>query len=129
MILSDVTLEKIKKSLNQPDLRIYNRNISTNMIFLFESSISSLSYIKVKDIIIIPTIRELFMKHSGHVNKFFSHYAEFLYKEVDPVFVGTENDLQILRNKILHAKSLDILHKDDLLIDWLNDDIFNHKSN
>lgn len=67
----------------------------------------------IEPLIIDPTYKDLFFVKRGRVEKWFSTYAEYLYR-LPPVFIGTENNLKHLVEELQNLAELDEYHKDDL---------------
>ncbi|OGT38289.1 MAG: hypothetical protein A3F12_05260 [Gammaproteobacteria bacterium RIFCSPHIGHO2_12_FULL_38_14] len=51
------------------------------------------------------------------VEKWFSNYAEYLYR-LPPVFIGTDEELDQTLSDLYNRRQLDVLHKNDI---WFND--------
>lgn len=66
----------------------------------------------LRSIIIDPTYKQLFFVKRGRIEKWFSPYAEYLYR-LPPVFVGTETDLKAMVESLQVLAKLDEYHKED----------------
>jgi hypothetical protein len=75
-------------------------------------------YIEEEELIIDTLYRNLFMVHRGHVDKWFSPYAEYLFKQLPPVFVGTYTDMLLLVKHMNNIRKSDLCHKDDPYVDF-----------
>jgi len=66
--------------------------------------------------IIDPTYKQLFIKRYGDIRKFYSLYAEYLYR-LPPVFIGTEDELETLKFTLDREKKFDFYHENDNYLD------------
>jgi hypothetical protein len=72
-----------------------------------EFSFEDHNFIKISDIIIDPTYKQFFRNINDTSNDQFNdsnkvgyHYMNYLYEELDPIFVGTHNELCQLISKL-----------------------------
>jgi len=75
-------------------------------------------FLKTDDLIIDPTYKQLFFWPIGDINKWDSPYAEYL-QNLDPVFIGTNDQLETLINQLKERRDMDSYHKNDIwIVDW-----------
>ncbi len=69
-----------------------------------------------KTLIIDPSYKQLLITKTGHNQKLFSPYAEYLYG-LPPIFMGTIQDMRDLISKLGLYRSYDLTHQSDFIAD------------
>lgn len=108
----------VKDHLAFPNMKLY---LSTKDILFVEKTrlpIYNHVFLKSDDLIIDPTYKQLFFFPSGSIHKWESPYAKHL-QSLDPIFIGTNEELSSLITELKERKDDDIYHRDDIwIVDW-----------
>jgi heat shock protein HspQ len=101
--------------------KFYLSEIDIHKAWDFRTSTSVHMFLKVKDknnkiIVIDPTYKQFLYNGNGRIDKWFSPYMQHLFN-LDPVFIGTENELEQMLLDLKKRRNNDCYHWDDELID------------
>lgn len=114
LVLSKMVKDYIVETQLFKEPKFYHRTISILESFA-KRTVGSHMFLKVQDskgktIIIDPSYKSLLYRKFGHVDQWFSEYTEYLF-HLDPVFIGTERELNNLLMNLSVKRCNDIYHE------------------